>query len=198
MMEDKSAILDIIHNRNLLGFRPGDVLLWHGPTKQLVDNYHWHAPDAGIVASYSPKARDVQDHFGVFRGVDQVEAFTQALIVSCITFSECRKNNCTPEELKKKVMPAFISIGNVTFHSYVEQGDTFICIGNITFYRWRQMVADGRIYKAPPNLNLDDYFSGFTVERLLKYDISEDFKLAAELNGITGRTVLNELFKKKE
>ncbi len=139
------------------------------------------------MASYSPTEFDVNDHFGVFRGVDQVEAFAQASVVSCATFLECRKLNCTPEELKDKFIPAFISIGQVNFHNYLEAGDTFISLGNITFYKWRQMVCDGRIYKVPKNMNLDDYFSDFDEERLLKYDISKDFTLVADLYNITGQ-----------
>lgn len=197
MIENREAYFDIIQNGNLVGVNPAQVLL-HGPTKRLVDDYHWHSPRHGIVASYTPKDRDVEDHFGIFRGVDQVEAFAQATIVSCATFSECRKNNCLPDELKDRFIPAFISIGNVNFHNYLEMGDTFISIGNITFYKWRQMVCDGRIYKAPKNLDLDEYFNEFTEERLIKYDISKEFKLVAELQGITGRAILIDLFKKSE
>jgi len=193
----REEYLDIIHNGTLVGVSPTQVML-HGPTKLLVDTYHWHSPKTGIVASYSPKEMDVHDHFGIFRGVDQVESFAQATIVSCATFLECRKNNCTPDELKDKFIPAFISIGNVNFHYYLELGDTFICMGHITFYKWRQMVCDGRIYKVPKGLNLDEYFKDFTDERLLNYDISKDFKLVAELSGITGRAILIELFKKAE
>jgi len=195
--EERAAYLKDIHEGTLLAFKPAQMLL-HGPTKRLVDNYHWHSPSKGIVASYTPNARDVEDHFGIFRGVDQVEAFAQATIVSCATFMECRKQNCTPDQLKDKFIPAFISIGNVIFHYYLEQGDTFICIGNIKFYKWRQMVCDGRIYKVPPGLNLDEYFKDFTDEQLLKYDISNDFKLVADLADITGRAILIELFKKSE
>jgi hypothetical protein len=195
--EERSLFLKGIHEKNLVMFKPSQMLL-HGPTKRLVDTYHWHSPTKGIVASYTPKGRDVEDHFGIFRGVDQVEAFAQATIVSCATFLECRKQNCTPDQLKDKFIPAFISIGNVNFHYYLEQGDTFISIGNIKFYKWRQMVCDGRIYKVPAGLNLDEYFKDFTEERLLKYDISKDFKLVAELFDITGRAILIELFKKSE
>jgi len=119
-------------------------------------------------------------------------------VVSCATFLECRKLNCTAEELKDKFIPAFISIGQVNFHNYLEAGDTFISMGNITFYKWRQMVCDGRIYKAPKNIDLDDYFSDFNEERLLKYDISKDFILVADLYNITGRAIKIELFKKEE
>jgi len=195
--EEKASYLNTIQNGTLVGTSPTKVLL-HGPSKRLVDAFHWHSPYKGIVASYSPKERDVEDHFGVFRGVDQVEAFAQASIVACATFLECRKQNCTPDELIDKFIPAFISIGQVNFHYYLELGDTFISIGNIKFYKWRQMVCDGRIYKVPKGLDLDAYFSDFTEERLANYDISKDFKLVAELSDITGRAILMELFKKSE
>ena len=195
MTEDREEMAEIIANGSLVDIYPRQILL-HGPTKRLVDKYHWHSPNKGVVASYSPKERDVEDHFDIFRGVDQVEAFAQATIVSCATFLECRKNRCLPDELRDKFIPAFISIGGVSFHNYLELGDTFISIGNITFYKWRQMVCDGRIYKVPKEFDLDEYFKDFTDERLLKYDISKDFKLVAELTGITGRAILIEQFKK--
>lgn len=179
----------------LVGANPTAILL-HGPTKLLLNSYHWHSPDKGIVASYAPTARDVEDHFGIFRGVDQVEAFAQASVVSCAVFLECRKLNCTPDELKAKFTPAFISIGNVNFYNYLEFGDTFISLGNITLYKWRQMACDGRIYKVPKGLDLDAYFSSFSEQRLLKYDISKDFTLVAELFDITGRAIKTELFTK--
>jgi hypothetical protein len=195
--EEKAPVLNIIQNSDLTELTPSQILL-HGPTKRLVDAYHWHSYDKGIVASYSPTERDVEDHFGIFRGVDQVEAFAQATIVSCGTFIECRKQNCTPDKLTDKFIPAFLSIGQVIFHYYLEVGDTFISIGNIKFSKWRQMVCDGRIYRVPKGLDLDAYFSDFTEERLLNYDISKDFKLVAELYDITGRAILIELFKKNE
>jgi hypothetical protein len=195
--EEKESFLNTIQNGNLLEFTPTQILL-HGPSKRYVNRYHWHSPYKGIVASYAPTEKDVEDHFGLFRGVDQVEAFAQASIVSCATFLECRKQNCTTNELAKKFIPAFISIGQVNFHYYLEPGDTFISVANIKFYKWRQMVCDGRIYKVPKNLDLDAYFADFNEERLLNYDISKDFTLVAELFDITGRAILIELFKKNE
>ena len=193
--EEKAGYFDTIQNGNLVGIDPANLLL-HGPTKRLVNAYHWHSPNKGIVASYSPTERDVEDHFNVFRGVDQVEAFAQATIVSCATFLQCRKQNCLPDVLRDNFVPAFISIGNVNFQNYLELGDTFISIGNITFWKWRQMVCDGRIYRVPKGLDLDEYFSDFTEERLLKYDISKDFVKVAELHDITGRAILIEQFNK--
>src|ERR1700709_683008 len=123
--EEKGSYLGTRMNGNLVGVDPSQLLL-HGPTKRLVNTYHWHSPYKGIVASYSPTERDVEDHFNVFRGVDQIEAFAQATIVSGGTFLESRKLKAMPDVLRDKFVPAFISIGNVSFQNYVEVGDRFI------------------------------------------------------------------------
>ena len=180
---------------NLIGVHPKDVLS-HGSTKLLLDKYIWHAPDVGIVASYTPKGRDVKDHFGIFRGVDQIEAFAQATIVSCGAFLERQKKDCSFDALKKLFIPVFISVGQVDFHSYLEEGDTFINIGHITFYKFRQMTCSGRIYKVPKDLNLAGYFKHFSEQRLKTYDLSSDFTLIAELENVTGRAIKKENLKK--
>lgn len=166
----------------------------HGHTKRYVDNYHYHSPNVGIVASYTPKQRDVKDHFNIFRGVDQIESFAQATIVSNGVFLECKKMNIEPNQLAEKFVATFISVGNVHFQSYLEKGETFVNIGCVKFYKFRQMVCDGRIYKVPKGFNLDEYFKDFTDERLLSYDLGSDFKLVAELYDITGRAIKKELF----
>jgi hypothetical protein len=195
MITSREQYIEKLNGGNLVGVHPENIMLY-GPTKLLIDKFHWHLPDKTIVASYTPKKRDVKDHFGIFRGVDQIEAFAQATIVSCATFAECRKLNCAPDVLKDKFVPAFISIGSVVFHNYLEAGDTFISIGHVKFYKWRQMVCDGRIYRVPKGLDLDEYFKDFTEERLLKYDLSKDFILVADLFDITGRALKIEQFKK--
>ena len=174
---------------NLVGWLPKDVLVLHGPTKLLVNKFHWHSPEAGIVASYTTTARDVEDHFGIMRGVDQIESFTQATAGACNVFFECVKQNCTPMKLVDKFLPRFISIGQVNFHNYLEKDDTFVNIGNIRFNKFRQVVCDGRIYKVSPALDLDDYFRCFNNERLLTYELSDDFTLVAELYDITVRAI---------
>jgi hypothetical protein len=180
---------------NLLGQLPENWML-HGPTKRYVDEYLYHEPTVGIVASYTPTEYDVTDHFGLFRGVDQIEAFAQASIVSCGTFLECRKMKITPSELAKLFIPAFISIGPVYFHSYLEKGQTFINIGIIKFYKWRQMVCNGRIYKIPKGFNLHGYFKDYNEARLLAYDVPNEFILVAELFDVTGRGIKKEMFEK--
>ncbi|MES3017566.1 MAG: hypothetical protein V4721_07305 [Bacteroidota bacterium] len=192
-MEDYSNIDNYFDIETLVGFKP-EYMLLHGPTKLLLDNFHWHDPKIGIVASYTPKARDVHDHFGVFRGVDQIEAFAQATIVSLGTFLECKKLNCTPLQLKDRFVPAFISVGGVSFHNYLLEGETFVSIGKIKFYKFRQMVCDGRIYKVPAGFDLDKYFSDFDESRLDNYDLTPDFKLVADLSDITGRAIKKEIF----
>jgi hypothetical protein len=179
----------------LPGLDPAEMLL-HGPTKRLVDAFHWHEPEQGIIASYTPKDRDVHDHFGVFRGVDQIEAFAQATIVACATFLECRKLNCTPLELKERFVPAFISVGSVIFHNYLSEGDTFISMGKIKFYKFRQMVSEGRIYKVSKGLDLTEYFNDFKGSDLADYKLSSDFTLVAELFDITGRALKKDTFTK--
>jgi len=179
---------------SLVGELPENWLL-HGPTKRYVDAYHWHDPKVGIVASYTPTEFDVNDHFDVFRGVDQVEAFAQASIVSCGTFSQCKKSNIIPTDLANAFIPTFIQIGSVHFHSYLEVGQTFISIGFIKFFKWRQMVCDGRIYRVPKNIDLDAYFKDFDEQRLRDYDLGEGFTMIAELFDITGRGIKKEILE---
>ncbi|MFD0751489.1 hypothetical protein ACFQZS_15160 [Mucilaginibacter calamicampi] len=184
---------NITYHETLVGDQPKHWLL-HGPTKRLVDAYHYHSPKVGVVASYTPKARDVKDHFGIFRGVDQLESFVQASIASCGTYSQCKKQNCKPEDLRDDFVPVFTNIGSVTYHNYLQKGETFINIGIIKFYKFRQMICDGRIYRVPSGLDLDAYFKNFTDERLLGYDLPKDFKLIAELFDITGVAIKKEIF----
>ena len=183
---------------NLCDVHPKNILIAHGPKKLLVDKYHWHSPKVGIVASYTPKARDVEDHFGVFRGVDQIEAFAQATTGSLSAFLECEKNGLAPRDMQNKFVPSFIGIGAVNFVGYLEEGDTFVMLGKKTFYKFRQMVCEGRIFKCPKGLDLDAYFKDFTEERLLKYDLDPDFKLVSALFDVTGRAVETEYFKTKK
>lgn len=178
---------------SLIGTSPDQILI-HGPTKLLVDHYHFHIPKIGIIASYTPRKKDTFDHFGIFRGVDQIEAFAQATTVSCATFLEAQKRNCTPIDLRDQFVPAFISVGQVYFHHYLAEGDTFICIGNIKFYKFRQMVCDGRIYKVPNGYDLNIHFNDFTEEMLVSYTVPQDFILVAELFDITGRALKKEIF----
>jgi len=182
-----------IYHETLVGDNPKQWLL-HGPTKLLLSTYHYHSPNVGVVASYTPKERDVKDHFGIFRGVDQIESFALATIASCGTYSQCKKQNCKPIDLRDDFVPVFTNVGSVTFHNYLEKGQTFINIGHIKRYKFRQMICDGRIYRVPPGFDLDEYFKNFTDERLLAYDLPKEFKLIAELFEVTGQAIKKEIF----
>lgn len=181
---------------NLIGVNPADILQY-GPSKLYVDAYHWHEPTRGIIASYSPTPENVIDHFGIFRGVDQVEAFAQASIVSCAGYLECLKQNCSLNELRDRFLPAFISIGAINFHHYLQAGDRFICIAEIKFYKFRQMVASGRIYKVPDGLDITAYFKHFTASQVFGFEFDPAFILVAELADITGRALKKEIFNQK-
>lgn len=167
-------------------------LMPHGPSKCLLDAIHWHIPEKGIVGSYTVNSADVKDHFGIFRGVDQIEAFAQATIVSCSAFLEAKKLKCDFDYLKAHFVPTFLSVGNVQFKDYLKEGETFISVGVITFNKWRQITCDGRIYKVDASVDLDTYFSNYSVSQFLNYDLSEHFTLVAELFDITGRAMKRE------
>ena len=193
-MRQKFTSVDDIPE-TLVGDLPEHWLL-HGPTKRYVDNYHWHQPNVGIVASYTPTEQNVEDHFDIFRGVDQIESFAQATVVSLGTYLECKKLKVVPETLSEMFVPTFISIGNVFYHSYLEKGQTFVNIGFIKFYKWRQMVCEGRIYRVPKGMDLDAYFKDFDEQRLRAFDLDPGFVFIAELYDITGRGIKKEMFDK--
>jgi hypothetical protein len=176
---------------NLVHVHPAELLI-HGPSKLLIDQILFHEPRTTIVASYRPKARDVEDHFGLFRGVDQIESFGQTLGAASV-YIECVKQNLTPSEFKQRFTPTFISLGNVHFHSFLKAGDTFVNIAHIDFYKFRQMVGGGRIYKAPEGLDLNQYFQNVGEQKLRDYDLDNGFGLVAEICDISGRTIRNDL-----
>lgn len=179
---------------DLLTIDPASILLY-GPKKLLLDRYVWHSPGVGIIGAYEAKEKDTEDHYEVFRGVDMIEAFAQATIVSMGVYLERSKGKYTDEDLRELFLPLFIGVGNVSFHHYIKKGETFISMGHITFYKFRQMTCDGRIYKVPAGLDLVDYFSNYTDEKLKNYDLGPDFKLVANLEGITGRAMKKETLK---
>lgn len=177
----------------LLGKSPSKILL-HGPSKLLVDEYLWYSPTIGVVAAYTPTASDVHDHFGVFRGVDQIESFGQATVVSCCTALECAKQNCSIDELKRKFNPAFLGVGQVHFHNFLREGDTFISMGKIVFYKFRQMVVDGNIFRVPKGFDLKTFFKNYTEDDFLTYRLPVEFELVAEINQIVGKAIKHSKF----
>ena len=177
---------------SLVGIAPNKVLP-HGPSKLLVDEYLWHSPQVGIVAAYTPNEWDVMDHFGVFRAVDQVESFGQAVVVSCSAYLDTLKTGLTYEEYYKLRNFVFVGIKQVHCHDVIRYNEQYVCLGVINFYKFRQMTASGRIYKVPKGLDVAAYFKDFTEERLRNYDLDKAFVLATELHDILGKGIKNEL-----
>lgn len=165
------------------------IVLPHGPSKLLVDEYLWHLPSAGIVASYTPKESDVRDHFGVFRAVDQVESFGQATAVSCSAFLDTHKMGMEYKEYYKERNFVFMSIEKVVCHNFIRLNERYICIGIISFYKFRQMSTTGRIYKVVTDLDLHEYFKSFTEEALRNFDLPEDFVLVTEIEKVTTKGI---------
>ena len=170
------------------------IVLPHGPTKLLVDAYHWHDPALGVVASYTPKARDVHDHFGVFRGVDQVESFGQACVVSCSIFLDAAKMGIGYRAYYQQRNFVFAGVERVHCHGFIREGETYVCLGLIQQYKFRQMTVSGRIYKVPPGLDPDAYFARFTSERLRAFDLHEGFEQVFEIHNIIGKGIKNDKF----
>jgi hypothetical protein len=177
----------------LVGQAPREVLP-HGPTKLLVDAFLWHDPELGIVASYTPKARDVEDHFGVFRGVDQVESFGQACVVSCSVFLDAAKMGLSFREYYQQRNFVFAGVEQVHCHGFIRLGETYVCLGIIQQYKFRQMMVSGRIYKVPDSLDLAAYFADFNAERLKAFHLGEGFEKVFEIHNIIGKGIKNEKF----
>ena len=165
------------------------IILPHGPSKLLVDEYLWHAPDVGVVAAYTPKPQDVKDHFGVFRAVDQVESFGQATAVSCSAFLDTKKTGLDYKDYYKERNFVFMSIEKVLCHNFIRLNEKYICIGIITFYKFRQMATSGRIYKVVSDIDLKDYFKTFTEEALRSFRLSNDFVLVTEIEKVVSKGI---------
>lgn len=176
---------------SLVDCSPTEVLP-HGPSKLFVDKYLWHVDLIGCIASYKVRARDVVDHFGLMRGVDQIEFFGQAVPVSGGIFHVTQRKGIPFKETLAQGPFLFLGVGEVRFRASIAEGDVIVALGFETFNRFNQVQVNGRIYKAPPGLALDEYFATFTEERLRSYDLQDDFELATEIFGITGRYVKNK------
>ncbi|MGB0373024.1 MAG: hypothetical protein ACPGN3_16965 [Opitutales bacterium] len=173
---------------SLLDCRPEDILP-HGPSKLFVDSYVWHQPGFGGAAAYTVTEEDVKDHFGIMRGVDQIEFFGQAITVSCGIHYIAHKEGWTLEQLHREVLFLFLGVGEVRFRSQADVGDRLVALGYFTFHKFRQGITDGRIYVVPKHYDLKELFSDFNEERLRNYDLPEDCRLVTELFGTTGKLV---------
>ena len=146
--------------QSLVGQPPG-LILPHGPSKLLVDEYLWHIPNIGIVAAYTPKEQDVRDHFGVFRAVDQVESFGQATAISCSAFLDTNKYPpsllymcmtigpsvlflALTEHAKGKVVEIISVYGRVAFFYYLAHFLLIHIVSTFCFFLLGHSAADGQ------------------------------------------------------
>ena len=83
-----------------------EQVLPHGSSKRLIEKILWHTPKLGSIGAYTPSPEDVKDHFGIFRGADQIECLAQASVVPLLAYNESNKLNLSFEEyFKEFVIP---------------------------------------------------------------------------------------------
>jgi hypothetical protein len=174
--------------RSLVGMNPHEVLP-HGPSKVYLDGFLWHEPESAVVAYYTPKASDTLDHFGVYRGADQIETFGQASVVAMNAFLTCKSREITFSQLYEEFNFVFLHIGSVHCRSFIKTGEPFIVIAFIDEYKFRQMQCSGRLYKVPEGTHLDEVATTFTLSTLRNYNLAPGFGLVSEFNGLVGRGI---------
>jgi len=180
--------------KNLVGLSP-QIALPHGPSKIYLDAFLWHYSDIGVVAVYTPKEKDTQDHFGIFRGADQIEAFGQASVVAANAFISCKKKEMSFSELYEHYNFVFMSMGEAICKSFIKLGDTAVIHAHFVDYKFRQMTATGKIYKAAKNFDVEDYYKNYSKEDFLENKTPADFEEVAEFKNLKGRGIKNTLLE---
>jgi hypothetical protein len=190
----KSKQLTELAMNSLVGIDPKEILP-HGPTKIYIDGVIWHEPEFGIIAYYTPREKDTLDHFGVYRGADQIESFGQATVVAMNAFLVCKTKNIGLAEMYKSYNFVFAEIGSVTCRAFLRTNETFIVVGFIDSYKFRQMKCSGAIYKMPGGFDLINGFNGYPGEKLKNNELPEGFELVTVFNGLIGRGIKLEKMK---
>ncbi|MFY0650871.1 MAG: hypothetical protein JXQ96_02500 [Cyclobacteriaceae bacterium] len=185
-----------VNSETLVGLKPSDVLP-HGPSKILVHDFLWHSPNLGIISSYTPSKDDVRDHFGVFRGVDQIESFGQSSIIACSAFLEAQKKQINYTELYKKYQFVFLSSQQVNCHSFLKEGETFINYAFINYYKFRQMSCSGKILSVPEHIDIHNYMKTLTEEDFSAKTLEKECKVVAEFHEIIGKGILEQRLQEK-
>ena len=177
---------------SLVGLSPHDVLP-HGPSKVYIDEFLWHRPGVGVVAIYTAREKDTHDHFGVFRGVDQIEAFGQASVVAGNAFISCVKKGISFSELYENYNFVFLTMGSAICKSFIKLGDTAIIHAHFDDYKFRQMISSGKVYKASKGFDLEKYYQDYTEEQFKNNIVPAEYMEVSEFNGLTGRGIKNNL-----
>lgn len=177
--------------QSLVGVQPKEILPY-GPTKLFVDEYLWHNPEVGCVASYRVKEDDVKDHFGLFRGVDQLEFFAQSSLVSLGIFQIVNRTNLSIYQLQEQYNCLFLGVERVRFHHFVRCGETLISVAVLNKYVFKQMTCSGRVYKVPDDFDRKAYCSFLCADNVKDFQFKDDLKIIAEFENATGWYVKKE------
>ncbi|WP_155599593.1 hypothetical protein [Zobellia amurskyensis] len=177
---------------SLVGLSPNAVLP-HGPSKVYLDAFLWHDPKVGVVAIYTAREKDTLDHFGVFRGADQIEAFGQASVVAGNAFISCVKKEIGFSELYEKYNFVFMSMGQAICKSFIKLGDTAIMHAHFDDYKFRQMTSSGKIYKAPKEFDLETYYKTYSAAKFKKEEVPTSYIEVSEFKDLKGRGIKNSL-----
>lgn len=171
--------------QSLVGLNPKDILPY-GPTKLLVDEYLWHNPQLGCIASYTVKEEDVKDHYGLFRGVDQLEFFAQSSVVSLGIFHITNNLGLSHYQLQEKYYLLFLGVDKIRFHYFVKCNEKIVSIGVIKKYAFRQMICSGRIYKVPKDFDIGSYCSFLNTKDVENFKLHDELKIVAEFENAVG------------
>lgn len=172
---------------------PKDILI-HGPSKLYIDKYLWFHPEDGIISSYKAQAKDVADHFDVFRGVDIIESAGQTAVSACAIL-ESIKQDKTIDELKKHFRIAFFGMGEARFYDFVRVDETLLNICTIKKYKFRRVLASCKVYKAKAGTDIAKVFSRLTVRKTGGVHIPGELELVAVLNDMSGGAIpINKIY----
>jgi len=176
--------------QSLVGISP-DIALPHGPSKIYLDEFLWHHPKLGVIASYTIKEKDTNDHFGIFRGADQIEALGQASVVAGNAFISCVKKEMSFPELYEKYNFVFLSMGQAICKSFIKLGETAIIHAHFVDYKFRQMTATGKIYKVPDGFDLKAYYKNYSDADFSENKTPSNFEEVSEFKNLMGRGIKN-------
>lgn len=176
------------HVISLVGISPHTALP-HGPSKVFVDAFLWHKPDLGIVASYTPREKDTHDHFGIYRGADQIETFGQATVVAANAFLSCAKKEISFDSLYESYNFVFMRAGDVICKSFIKLGETAVIHGHFKNCQFKQMTAGGTMYKVPPRFDLKKCYKSYTESQFKEDEVDKSFVEVTEFGNLTGRGI---------
>lgn len=174
--------------KSLVGLSPLETLP-HGPSKIYIDEFLWHETNTGVIAIYKVQEKDTLDHFNVFRGADLIEAFGQASVVAGNAFISCSKKSITFKELYSKYNFVFLSMGEAICKSFIKLGETVIIHAHFDDYKFRLMTSTGKIFKAPQDFNLKEYYSNYSIEEFKNTTVPETFIEIAAFKNLKGRGI---------